>query len=377
MKRPKVLVVDGMFPNKYTSWRNIFLDSLLDEFKTDILVYKVDEFAGIKYDFDLDYIKSKYRFRFEHYNLLVNKTFNKPADWNKENFIPINLDSKFSYIYSQESKFSVDDYEVVYCIFLTSYNNFINDFPNFKGKILIHLFPGGGYDYTAKMQLDKKAYYISTHPLTSLDLKRQACNYIECLGGPHVSKQETFETHFKKPKSKGYLNINFSSMGFPNEKGEKEYVKLSLYYKLFFFWHKVKFRSIGNCKKTKFITNHGPLEYDQLALYYRDYVDIQVSLPTRAAPNGWPLGIEALKAGCILITTDPNNVSRYYLHGESILIPKNLLHLMLQIRSLYKSKNFFNNTKINQNIFFQTHFSYDIQQQKIFSFIRFLTQNLQ
>ena len=52
----KILVVDGMFPNKFAIWRNFLISDLIKNYDVDIAVYKLDTFAGIDYNFDYEFI---------------------------------------------------------------------------------------------------------------------------------------------------------------------------------------------------------------------------------------------------------------------------------------------------------------------------------
>ena len=52
----KVLVVDGMFPNKFSSWRNYEVIALMEEFGADVFVYKGTPWAGIDFQIDYGYI---------------------------------------------------------------------------------------------------------------------------------------------------------------------------------------------------------------------------------------------------------------------------------------------------------------------------------
>ena len=46
------LVVDILYPNKYCRWRNLEIKFFIDEFDSDILVFKSDDYAGVNFDFD-------------------------------------------------------------------------------------------------------------------------------------------------------------------------------------------------------------------------------------------------------------------------------------------------------------------------------------
>ena len=71
-----ILLTDILFPNKYAKWRLVEIKSFIDEYKCDILVVnKITNYAGIKYDFDYEILKEK--FSLEEYDILIfNKNYN-------------------------------------------------------------------------------------------------------------------------------------------------------------------------------------------------------------------------------------------------------------------------------------------------------------
>lgn len=53
MNRP--LVVDIVYPIKYSRRRNLEINFFISEFNSDILVSKLDNFDNITFDFDYDF----------------------------------------------------------------------------------------------------------------------------------------------------------------------------------------------------------------------------------------------------------------------------------------------------------------------------------
>jgi hypothetical protein len=158
-------------------------------------------------------------------------------------------------------------------------------------------------------------------------------------------------------------------MGFGHEKGDKKFVTIAKIYKFLFFWHKVQFTSVGNCEKSIFVRNYKIMDFASLHKFYKDFVDVQMNLASSQAPNGWPLGVEALRAGCILITTDPNEISKSYPLSDSLIISRNTIKTVFVLRKLYSNPNFNLKQRMIQRQFYLKNFSFKSQQQKIFDWL--------
>jgi len=65
----KILITDCIFPNRFSQWRNVEIMSFIEHFETDILIYKIENFAGINFDFDIEHpIFDSIR---QQYNILI------------------------------------------------------------------------------------------------------------------------------------------------------------------------------------------------------------------------------------------------------------------------------------------------------------------
>jgi hypothetical protein len=363
----KILLVDGMFPNKFTIWRNNLIESLANEFDVDIAVYKTNEFAGIRYDFDYDFINEQ--IPISHYNILIGDPLYKDIQKFNKNYDGTKGFGKyaFSYVFIKDIDFNVDRYDVIYYLFLTSYLRFKLDFDISKKKNLIHLFAGGGFDYNSVTNLDKDCFYISSHKNTTAVLENNKLQYIECLGVPQF---RAIDKRTPSKRTSPIFGINFSSMGFGFEKGDQTFVKIAVMYKFIFPFDKVRFTSIGNCKKSIFVKNYPPFDYVSLITHYENEVDVQLNLATKKAPNGWPLGTEAIKGSCVLITTDVDNASQYYKGSEAIIKVRTAYGAIKEIRRLYKSSAYYNSKLTSQFQFLLFHFGFDNQQKRIFAFLK-------
>ena len=112
------LVVDIVYPNKYSRWRNLEINFFISEFNSDILIFKIDSFANINFDFDYDFCNENLNNVLSEYNILIfdprynhlNK-YNKRIDGTKFN-------NKFggSYLLTKNVDFLIENYSFVYHI---------------------------------------------------------------------------------------------------------------------------------------------------------------------------------------------------------------------------------------------------------------------
>ena len=102
-------------------------------------------------------------------------------------------------------------------------------------------------------------------------------------------------------------------------------------------------------------------------------MDVQLNLMSRVATNGWPLGIEAVKQGVVLITTDPNQVSKRYIYGENIQISERIWDFILRIRKMYLDREELLSWQEKGLVFFDYHCSFDQQQGRVIQLIEEIT----
>ena len=359
-----------MFPNKFTSWRNYEIIALMEEFDTDIFVYKGTTWAGIDFQIDYEYISqltslNKYKF------LIFDPAYNFLQKYNS-NFDGTIFNGRFpgSYLLTKGSDFILEDYKVIYHIFLGMLNRFNEDFGVVGSKQICHLYPGGGLGFQMNEKLNSEYTYVSTHPLTSDKCKRDGVEFIETYVTPQTMSNEA---QFTKPKRKSpekdELVVCFASLGYAKEKGAKKYVAISLLYKIFFPWHNVRFLGIGNCYDIFPIELIPPMDFKTLERFYFSEVDIQLNLMSKIATNGWPLGIEAVKQGAVLITSDPNRVAKRYFHGSNIQTAHHTHEFILRIRKMYLNRDELNLWREKGLEFFNYHCSFEKQQGKVINLI--------
>lgn len=370
MKDKKILLVDILFPTKYSQWRICETTSFIQK-KADIIVFKVDSFAGI--NFGADFEEMSHQQGFEDYNVIIfdpkynhlNK-YNKKIDGTKWNGC-----FNASYIVTTEETFDLSKYDYVYHIFLMSYIRF-NTCATFPPqKQAIHLYPGGGFtSVESAKQIHPATKVISTNIITTKVLESLGhSNFIECLGG-------TFFTHsdvqWTPKRSKKEITVAFASMGHAAEKGADIYKLIAKTYRENFADDNVKFCAIGNITPDDNITTHPIMPMSELNKFYYENVDIMISLDTGLAFNGWPLGIEAVLGGAVLMTTDPHSLN------SAMAIPTDALYIF-DIKNTYDAVNFIRTMYLDRekllhhaqagwNYFSHVN-SYNSQQQKIFDFI--------
>ena len=176
----KGLVTDLMFPNKFATWRNVEIKSFIKNFDVDILVFKVDGFAGNKFDFDWDFINENNLLN--EYNILIfDEKYNDINKYNK-NIDGTKFNGKFkgSYLLTKKTDFDLNCYDFIYHIFLMNYLSFNKNYQVEKTKQFIHLYPGGGIsDLKFVSLIDQNTNIISTHPLTTDIIKK--INYLNYI----------------------------------------------------------------------------------------------------------------------------------------------------------------------------------------------------
>jgi hypothetical protein len=366
------LVVDILYPNKYSRWRNLEIKFFIDEFESDILVFKINEFAEVKFDCDYEFCNIDSNLKLQNYNILIfDPQYNHLNKYNK-NIDGTLFNGKFygSYLITKKTDFIISNYSFVYHIFLMCYTDFNNHYTFDNKNQFIHLYPGGGFygNILDLKKINKDVKIISSSPITTKLLgESNDYEFIELRTGPMFNKNEKIK---HKSINNGVLTICFSSLGNGNEKGEDKYIKIVNEYKLKFPNDNVNFISIGNCCKHKHIVNYEPIDYINLGNFYYDNVDIYLNLETGKSFNGWPLGMESLKSGSILLTTDNLNNSDFYdLKSEPFYVTNDLNSYVNIIKSLYDDRIKLQKKSKEGQKFVTTYSSYENQQLKVKKFI--------
>lgn len=367
--RSRILLTDALFPNRYSSWRNVEILSFLEEFETTVLVKHGKSWAGI--NFEIDWVRSEYGNRLEGFNLLIFDPsynyldmYNTTIDGTKFN----GLLSGFSYALTKDDCFKIENFDHYYHIFLGSYLEFNAKFSIEDDVQTIHLYPGGGYTHNVPINLPKEVGVVSTFPITSKKLSNAGILHIDCWSVPLCMKNEIL---IEREITNKPLRICFASLGHGKEKGDKVYRWIARIMSVVFRKYKIEFISIGNCAKSRFIQNIPPMSWKELEDFYLERVDIYINPVSKKAANGWPIGQEAMKQGCVVITYDVNNVSELF-NGEKyeIQVARNLLDIIKYLRFFQNHRQRLMEVSRSNQKFVQRYAGYANQQEKIFQFIR-------
>jgi hypothetical protein len=368
----QVLLTDIMFPNKYAKWRLVEIKSFMEEYQSDILVInRINSYSNIVFDFDWALLL--HDFLLDQYDILIfNPDFNYINQYNTRiDGTVYNGMIQADYLLRHKSRasfsFSVDQYDVVYHIFLMCYQAFNSRFTYPHHKQVIHLYPGGGYLNSSCMSsIHPDVKLISTQQFISKNITDQ--KYINVYGGPFYYKNEIITV---KEKTSSDLCVCFTSMGNPIEKGANLYHQIVSTYHATYPNDSIRFISIGNCPPHPFITSYSPMDQLSLSTFYNYHVDILINLDTGVAINGFPLGIEAVKEGCMLLTTDVHhqNSLNNFNFDPFIIIDKNCLSDVIDKIKLLTNKTILSekSKQLQEHIYHL--FNYDNTMAHIFTFI--------
>jgi hypothetical protein len=112
------------------------------------------------------------------------------------------------------------------------------------------------------------------------------------------------------------------------------------------------------------------MSFIELENFYSRNIDLYLNLANTLAFNGWPLGLEAVKNGSALLTTDPDNVSKYYNAGDFGIYPLvGWRAFIKEIRRCEKNPIYLQHLKVKHNEFVEYFAGYGNQQERIFNFI--------
>ena len=343
----RLLITDVLYPNRYSTWRNIMIEHLVREQGADVLVFKTGRFKRLdSYDFDF---------------------CNRDGLLEGYKKFSLGYHDKKREIYALCSD-RFGDYDAVYHIFASCFSNFNNHFPGTPlERQFIHLYPGPGYlfQYVA---FPKETKIISTHPETT-KLYQDSHDTIECLISPQTTSKENITKKYFHEKPQ--MTVCFASVSKGELKGDAVYLNIVETYSNLFPNDNVNFISIGNCATHPKIKNHSPMDYVTLGNFYRENVDVYVSPETGLMPNGWPLGVEAAVTGSVLLTTDSRNTaSKMGIPEPSFLVCRTVEDFVNTIRRLYVDREYANLCSCNAQSFLLKHVSPSAQQEKILDFIR-------
>ena len=375
-QKKRCLITDILFPTKFSKWRLVEIFSFMNKYDTDVLVIKkINNFGNNTFTFDYEELKDKFKL-FEYDILIFNPYYNNLNKFNN-NFDGTKYNNllKADYLFRKKKftneVFNVNNYDFIYHIFLMNYTNFNEILKYPYKKQFIHLYPGGGTNIDSLCNLEKNIHkdvnIITTQYFISKYITRK--NKIDLFGGPFYCKNEKNRV---KKSIKKELTICFTSMGNHVLKGSQEYIKIVKLYKKKFPNDLVKFISIGYFDLKNDIISILPMSQDILDDYYFNNVDILINLTTGQAIDGFPLGIESILNGCLLLTTDTFNVNKLnnFNFNDFIIISKDKIEdIVNKIKLLYDNRTFYNKLveELQNNVF--DLFNYNNLLVKRFDFI--------
>lgn len=384
----RVLFVDNFFPTAYNKWEQEEVYSFIKKFdEVDFLV----KYQGNKYRYPIDYEKMKERYQLDKYNILIfyqkyNKKlnrYNKPTfDGTKFN----NNKSQFTHMFTTHNSFDLSRYDLVYHLFLQCYTLFNKSFDFPLNKQAIHLYPGGGYNPSLEfppIQVSKEVKIIATQPFTVSNLKKyNFTNWIACYGGVYLQEDTPLVQKEIKDSSKK-LNLIFSCFGWGGKKvlelkGYFHYIRLIDYIKLETpaLFSKINFYCAGYIEKKHQSDNIQYLDrMDQkdLDLFYQQKIDIKINLHKKYL-EGWPLGIEAMLQGVVMIITDHydlNETFQYKRDEEMYIVndENDMKYVTKLIEQLEADRELLNGVSKAGQKKTREVVSYQNQQEKIFEFL--------
>jgi hypothetical protein len=357
-----------MFPNRFSQWRNVEIMSFIEHFETDILIYKIENFAGINFDFDIEHpIFDSIR---QQYNILIFDPKFNYLNRHNTRVDGTKFNNKFggSYLLSRGTDFNLYDYDLTYHIFLKMFNDFNSTYTFPKGRQVIHLYPGGGMSRRESVSmLDPNVRVVTTHP--DITEWSSGFEHIECPMGTFLKNGQDLLTNQAKER----FGVCFASLGHGTSKGEREYRTIVDNYKFRFQSDKIDFYAIGNCGKSVNLTLLDAMDYVSLGNFYREKIDLFLNLETGLELNGWPLGVEAAIQGSVLLTTDTRQShGKFQTPINTIYVPRSLDDFGKTIRSFYNNPKMLTEYSQNTKAYLKEKISYENQQLKIFDFLKSL-----
>lgn len=315
----RVLVTDSLYPSRLSRWRNIEIQEFLRS-GADVCVFRINSFAGIDFTFDWDFA-NRHDILSTHSVHVLDEAYIRRILGSSPLEVRTGQAKRSrwaSYAIARGRQFEIADYDVVVHIFLRNFLLFNREFKFPLNRQVVHAYPGGGFDYRVPDanggRLLGQTNVIATHPMTSD--ARLGQKSIDCWTGPFFGTEESrVPADFVGSATRGNrrpFTIATASLGNPVAKGTprfealgEEARKRSL---------DLRFLMIGSepSNPRGAVESVGMMDYVSLEQFYTHEVDVFLSLESGVEANGWPLGLEAAKAGCALLTTDALGISSRY-----------------------------------------------------------------
>lgn len=370
--KKRLLVFEASFPNRYGNWHAREVLSLLATGNVDVHVTRFEQFAGVDFTVDVEVMHRFVPSSLQLYFLILNPKFNFLQAENPNGFDGTRWNGSYpgDYIVATRPEFSLTNYDRVYAIFLSQLNRIEKQFGQALDhtRKFVHLYGGGGFNPRSELRIDPAVTAICNHPKSSEAFRLAGGTAFDVWGGPTMFRHESAEE--RSPRgSEEELGVAFSMIGKPLEKGLAQYRRIAFLYRLLYPSDLVKFHFVGKASYKEelpdWVELHEPMAFWELDDFYRKKVHVYLSLTTKRAFNGWPMGIEAMKHGVPVLSTDP--------HRQRDLIPDRggatfhrlSLGFVLHIRAMYKKPTEWTRQSRRATHFIRVYCTYEAQQQRI------------
>jgi hypothetical protein len=303
----RVLVTDALFPNALARWRLVEIHSFVEKYDTDILVFHDRSYGSHVFTIDWEVLYEQ--FHLERYDIIIyNESFSFLNKYNTE--FEGNVDkgntmrqTGASYMlrlkkYRHIKNNSFAQYTWIHHIFLRNYFIFKHYWSFPEQRQSIHLYPGGGYSHHKQFVLPCHVFYTQHFLKSNITTDFGYALYL----GPFFFRNEY-------PASRSFmhrpLTVCTAAMGEYKRKGIYQF--FALYDRIVHYDldHLFRFVTFGTIPDHEGVINAGLKTQSSLDLIYREEVDVYINLGTSG--DGFPLGVEAVIQGCVLLTTDPYN----------------------------------------------------------------------
>lgn len=325
VKTIRALFVDCYFPVETSKWRIEEIFAFTLRYRTDILVDRSFLDKHVWKSVAYEEMNSRFQLCQDYDILIFDKNFNflnnfNAPDFNGTTYNGAGPSLHSSYMlrrreYRHEPVDFMNDYHVVYHIFLMLYRRYHNFFP--ESRQWIHLYPGGGLlGMRSLRRINSAVGIVVTQPAIHDWVKKMMPDnhVVFALGGsflqpdtPMIPKNCTnirdrkiavcFTVHNQNDWVLKGGDVFQEALQELRDKNPELYKRLDIYV-------------AGGSRVIDGAISVGLMSQEKLDKFYHDTIDIYINTELGLVLNGWPLGMEALLQGAVGIQTDPLHVSK-------------------------------------------------------------------
>jgi glycosyltransferase involved in cell wall biosynthesis len=263
-------------------------------------------------------------------------------------------------------------------------------------KQVVHYYPGGDFvpysEVTDKDLISKGLHAVVTQDFLMDPLRKKVplhvrSNILSLYGAPYLWKVS--RVCIPRPAfmhRQETLQVGFASVGVDKEKGVHLFLDLCHWFLKNRASLPIKFFFVGRLGPDVAVPRNvvvSPMmTQEQLDLYYSSEVDVYVNFETGAGVHGWPLGVEAVLTGAVLVTTDVHDSNsnnkfnfRTYTNYPSSAeiavfdVPVEVEKVASFLVSLYNDRSLLRSMSVNGQKKACTLFSYENHMNKLFETI--------